>query len=291
MRFATVPMQSGQAWFVTTSDPRFRGEKPSYEERKQIILEEFKSWHDPIASLIESTPAESILMENAVAHQYSIGPVLSLHNQHNEKPSDIPTSAQIATQPKSSTAEQRRLQQDMDQIEGLGPILCFVGDANMTVDPVLAQGFTMAMEDASLLASTIEKSCTSKPKLNKTKKMSSTGNDVELSDHEFLQNLQKTYNKGLSSMKPQMTFNPKLLRSLLRQQYVDTYEPRLLCLLRATELVQNLAQPSSKALTGILSTHVIRPTMRFMPDFIKKPIFDYMVKYSLGMTSEKKKLE
>jgi len=295
MRFATVPMQKGQAWFVTTSDPRFRlqhnsehddkiqdsnSSTLSSEERKQIILNAFKDWHDPIIPLIESTPANDIMMENAIAHQFSMGPLLSLHN-HDSNLAGIHGKSK---QSETSTAEFKRKQRYEDEIIGRGPILCFVGDANMTVDPVLAQGFTMAMEDASLLSSTIQKSCIQNKDKNSLESNSLSPNTEKQYD---LHNLQSTYNitsSGLSTMRKNLTFNPRKLRSLLANQYIEIYEPRLLCLLRATELVQMLAQPTSHfTVAGALSKYVVRPSMQIMPNLIKKPIFDFIVKYSLGI--------
>lgn len=58
---------------------------------------------------------------------------------------------------------------------------------------------------------------------------------------------------------------------------------RLTCLLRATELVQALGQPQGGSLTGYLNTYGIRPLTRLTPNFIKKPFFNSVLKYSLGL--------
>ena len=58
---------------------------------------------------------------------------------------------------------------------------------------------------------------------------------------------------------------------------------RLVCLLRATEMVQALGQPDGGSVSGTLNTHVLRPLTRYTPNVIKKPLFDRILKYSLGM--------
>jgi len=76
--------------------------------RKDLLLRQFSGWHDPVSRLLRATPHDEIAMDLAVAHR----------------------------RPADSSRPPR------------GPALHFVGDSSMTVDPVLAQGFTMAMEQA-----------------------------------------------------------------------------------------------------------------------------------------------
>jgi len=57
---------------------------------------------------------------------------------------------------------------------------------------------------------------------------------------------------------------------------------RLICLLRATELVQSLGQPSGGTISGTFNTKMLRPLTRLTPNFIKRPVFDAVLKYSLG---------
>lgn len=40
-----------------------------------------------------------------------------------------------------------------------GLVVVFVGDAYMTIDPILAQGFTVAMEGAFATKNSVQKSC------------------------------------------------------------------------------------------------------------------------------------
>ena len=42
---------------------------------------------------------------------------------------------------------------------GEGPCMIFVGDAYMTIDPILAQGFTVAMEGAYAMKYSVLNSC------------------------------------------------------------------------------------------------------------------------------------
>lgn len=58
---------------------------------------------------------------------------------------------------------------------------------------------------------------------------------------------------------------------------------RMLCLLRATDLVQALAQPRTGSISGFLSKNIVRPAINFAPDFLKKPAFAFVMKYSLGL--------
>jgi len=87
-----------------------------------------------------------------------------------------------------------------------------------------------------------------------------------------------------------LMFDPYELRSLLERRHDERLE-RLTCLLRATEIVQALGQPRDGTVTGFLAKHVIRPTMRFAPSFIKTRIFDATLRYSLGLPLSGKKKE
>jgi hypothetical protein len=54
-------------------------------------------------------------------------------------------------------------------------------------------------------------------------------------------------------------------------------------LLRATELVQALGQPRGGTVGGFFNTHFLRPLTKLIPNAIKKPIFDAVLNYSLGL--------
>jgi len=243
MRFACVSMSvpSGesetprikqQVWFATY-DGGFNLTH-NEEERKKELVRKFQGWHDPISKLIEATPAKDILMERGVAHKHSLFPVLR-------------------------TAEVLRYKDIMERnVDGSpdndivptnsGPILLFTGDAAMTVDPVLAQGFTIAMEAAADLSITLEQA---------------------LSDH---------------SKSNIFHFNPERIRDALVDRSSRRYG-RMLCLLRSTELVQTMAQPKSM-LASILSKYIVRPSMLIAPNFLKSPAFSTIMKYSLGYFGE-----
>lgn len=229
MRFAAVPFKDQIVWFATTSDPHVISQS-DLQIRKELLEESFACWHDPISTLIKSTPSSTILMEKGVASRHSAEPILSLHSRVHDDSSLL------------STYERGRLSSQEDQMKGYGPMLFFLGDAAMAVDPVLAQGFTMAMEDASRLANTLQ--------LN----------------HE------------------RHDFNYSCLRQAIYNQHINLHEPRLIALLRATELVHCLAQPES--IIGGAFSHLIRPFIRACPEDIKRYFFDLMLRYSLGLVNK-----
>lgn len=235
MRFATVPLSSPNAdgtmseqhvWFITIDDETIVNE-PDPVQRRSKLLEAFRDWHDPIVQLVASTPADEILMERAIAHKHSMTPVTNFNG----------IVSRMLHKPILS--------------EGSGPAIVFVGDAFMTVDPILAQGFTIGMEGAAALKDVVESSVR-------------------------------------SNSRPELGFCPYALRQQLRERH-DSRISRLIHLLRATELVQALGQPTSGTLLGGLSRDILRPLMRLAPDFIKTPIFNSMLLYSLGLTGAKKK--
>ena len=225
MRFATVPLSypdaSGrveqQVWFITTSDTHITNEN-NPDIRKEKLLQAFSKWHNPILQLIQATPAKEILVERAMAHCHSVGPVPNLNRVLRQVYKTAPPSS------------------------GPGPAVVFIGDSFMTVDPILAQGFTMAMEGSAALAQSVEASI------------------LQFQD------------VGLA-------FDPYALRKQL-QQHHDNRIGRLLRLLQATDLVQALGQPKG-GFIGSLSRYLVRPLMQIAPYFIKRPIFDATLKYSL----------
>ena len=257
MRFAAVSMshpksiehldgdrEEKHVWFATTSDKSIAS-NVNPKERKQLLLKAFKNWHNPISQLIESTPAHQILMEHGVAHKHSVHPVLNL--------SEILKYEQtvLGMQERNNFTSLNGVQGEDGY--GSGPIIMFIGDASMTIDPVLAQGFTVAMESSADLAKTLER-CFEK--------------------------------KSLHGIDPVTTKTSFLGSFKLHEELKARSERRIgrnLCLLRATELVESLAQPHSGTFLGSLSKNVIRPIMRLTPDILKKPIFIMMMKYSLGM--------
>lgn len=79
----------------------------------------------------------------------------------------------------------------------------------------------------------------------------------------------------------ELAFNPYLLRKELQRRH-NRRQRRLVALLRATDVVQALGQPSG-GVEGFVSQRLVRPAMRITPDPIKRPIFNAMLKYSLGL--------
>lgn len=141
-----------------------------------------------------------------------------------------------------------RIQNKAPPSRGNGPAIAFIGDAFMCVDPILAQGFTFGMEGAAALRTSLEASLQGKSKT------------------EY----------------PPLAFDPILLRQELKSRH-DNRLHRLICLLRATEMVQALGQPTTGTLLGFVSRDVIRPLMRITPGIIKTPVFNAVLKYSLGL--------
>jgi len=129
----------------------------------------------------------------------------------------------------------------------------------MAIDPVLAQGFTMAMEAGASLAKSIESALT-----------------------------QAQADGACSSSSGIPQYQPELLQQQLLQRHYGR-ERRLLQLLRSTELVQRLAQPSGFSAT--IATWFIRPVVMLCPEVLKKKVFDYMLRYSLGLTGKKDKAD
>ena len=233
MRFATVPMlypgpnngnhkrEERQVWFITIDDDDISSE-PDSSKRRQMLLETFRDWHDPICRTVEATPPEEILMERAIAHRHCTGPVLAFNKVVRQMNGVRPPNS------------------------GEGPCVVFVGDAYMTVDPILAQGFTVAMEGAYALRRSVEQSCI-------------------------------PYAQDSS-----LAFDPYLLRKSLRRRH-EARMDRLVCLLRVTELVQALGQPTG-GLGGLFNTKLLRPLLRLIPNVIKAPVFNSVLKYSLGLS-------
>jgi len=225
MRFATVPLSYSegseeverQVWFATTNSMEILNENCPLQ-RKDALLSAFQSWHDPICRMIEASPAEEIMMERAISHKNALAPVTNARKIIGEAPStDKPSES--------------------------GPCLVFVGDAFMTVDPILAQGFTLGLEGAYHIRQSVGLAC--------------------------------------SKFSSDLAFNPLILRKALLESHKER-SSRYTKLLRATELVQALGQPRGSH-TGFVCKSLIRPSMRVTPEILKTPIFNAMLKYSLGV--------
>jgi len=249
MRFATVPMmcpskgqgrEEKQVWFITIDDDAIANE-PDPEKQRDMLLHEFRDWHDPIAQIVSATPPGEILVERALAHRHSMGPVLNFN-----------------------TNVVKHLRGKRPPSSGEGPCITFIGDAYMTVDPILAQGFTTAMEGAASLRNSIERSC-------------AVSNDNQSSSSSPGSKTTAT------AQDEELAFDPYQMRKELRLRQQRRMD-RIICLLRATELVQALGQPSgSTTITGLLNIRLLRPLTKLTPNFIKAPIFDAVLKYSLGL--------
>ena len=259
MRFAAVPFTTSDdgmkkevvVWFATISSDIIipnDGKEQLDAQQKALLLEAFGSWHHPIRDLIESTPANEIMYESAIAHRFTANPVFDV-----ARIIEFESWQQQQQQQQQQDYQMTKSKKDIDRkINGNGPILVFIGDAMMSIDPVLAQGITIAMESAASIVQSIE--------------------------HALLVRSSSNVDATISSS----IYNPNLLRKELLARNVRR-EQRLLYLLRSTELVQQLAQPSSR-LGSILSTWIVRPIVKLCPDVVKVKVFDYYKRYSLGLT-------
>jgi 2-polyprenyl-6-methoxyphenol hydroxylase-like FAD-dependent oxidoreductase len=229
MRFATVHMDypskerggtrdEKQVWFITIDDEEIVNEADP-EKRKEMLLAAFSEWHDPIPEMVMSTPASEILAERAMAHRHCVAPVDDMNQTLKSIRGKRPPSSDR------------------------GPVMLFMGDAFMTVDPILAQGFSVGMEAAADLPQTIENSCVNYDGL---------------------------------------LFDPYQLREELKERHERRLD-RLVCLLRATEIVQALGQPRDGTITGMVAKYLLRPAMGIAPNFVKTPFFNAMLRYSLGL--------
>ncbi|KAL7575947.1 hypothetical protein ACA910_000743 [Epithemia clementina (nom. ined.)] len=244
--------QEHQVWFVTINDEQI-DQEPDPQKRVDMLLEHFKDWHAPIHEIVRATDPNSILMERAIAHRHCMGPVTNLNRilQKQYRKDEADAAAASSTDPsnkKSMTTTTSR--PDLPYAGGPGPVIVFMGDAYMTIDPILAQGFTLAMEGSANL-------------------------------HECLR---RALSSPDSAPPPPLAFDPYVLRDELKIRHEARME-RLICLLRATELVQALGQPQGGSMLGWLNTHVLRPLTLAAPRPIKRSLFDRILKYSLGLSS------
>lgn len=120
-RFASVPLADGQVWFATLPITFDQDAQDAQLQRQRRLLDHFGGWHAPIPALLAATPPGSILFDHAVAHR-SFPPFNSSHSNDSGggASSDWPVTV--------------------------------VGDAAHGVDPILAQGAGVAVEDAYALA-------------------------------------------------------------------------------------------------------------------------------------------
>ena len=67
-------MSIGFAWFATIHDSILKREQKLANQQKnsvkKVLVDHFKSFHDPVASLIEATDEMAIVHEDAVAFKH-----------------------------------------------------------------------------------------------------------------------------------------------------------------------------------------------------------------------------
>jgi hypothetical protein len=292
MRFATVPMkiknnsntndgsqqenqQHQQVWFITIDDDHLIQEQDPMK-RRDMLLHKFQSWHDPIKQIIVATPPDEILMERAVAHKRNASPITSFYHavqQHKQQ-------SHVLSSDDSSI--------NRNYNSNHGPCLLFHGDAYMTLDPILAQGLTCAMEGSYSIRESLEKalqlsSSSSDPDQNKdhsSQPLLTRKNDTSSNDDDNDSNCMK--NIEISQLAQRMDY----IRYEFKVRHQERID-RLKCVIQISELVQLLGQQqlSNAQYTsfGWYNTNIIRPILQIMPNWIKRPIFNEVMKYSLGM--------
>jgi 2-polyprenyl-6-methoxyphenol hydroxylase-like FAD-dependent oxidoreductase len=125
-RFASVPIEGGNAWFyAVSSSPK----KAHVKEATCLtrVRQDVEDWHDPIRSLLDSTDPSSLRVDDAM------------------------TSSDVGEYIMQESAL-------FDGKKNLHSSMVFIGDAAHTIDPILAQGACVAIEDASVLAKCITNS-------------------------------------------------------------------------------------------------------------------------------------
>ena len=175
MRFATVPMfcpvskssdsgettnhdqktqqsskQEHQVWFITVNDPDITQETDPQKRVDMLLNGHFQAWHSPIAEIVRATDPSTILVDRAIAHRHCMGPVSNMNRVLQRLESDASRIGNV-----NGSASTR--DPDRPYAGGPGPALVFLGDAMMTVDPILAQGFTMAMEGSANLQESVRR--------------------------------------------------------------------------------------------------------------------------------------
>ena len=306
MRFATVPMryppqqpasakpgtssgskksQEHQVWFITVNDNNIAHESDPHK-RIDMLLEHFKDWHAPIHDIVRATDPNSVLMERAIAHRHCMGPVVNL-NSILQKQYQL-EAAEAAMDPSTGTAS---TSPELPYAGGPGPAIVFLGDAYMTIDPILAQGFTVAMEGSANLHDTLRKALVA-PEAAPPPPLAfdPNGTLVSVVDNLCWETFHSCFFVFISTHLEHFAVVLLLelaIFAVLRDQLKIRHEARmdrLICLLRATELVQALGQPEGGSLLGFLNTHVLRPLTMMTPRSTKRALFDKVLKYSLGVS-------
>lgn len=260
MRFAACPMMTDAdaaagryryVWFATmettehdldldhNNNNNLNSNSSSYDDddstkcynnaanKKELLLNKFGDWHDPIGELIRSTAEDAILCERAIGH-------LDVHNNVHHA-LDLHLHSPTCTAMHSNSAND--------------PILVFAGDADYCIDPVLAQGFSIGLEDAASIGSLVRRCA-----------------EAAVSKNEFLVQARGEVH-----------------------EWNKRKETRLKRVLNATALVQILAQPGGGDGDGaalLLRSKMVqwtRKCMRVTPDFVMTPAFDAMMRYSVGL--------
>lgn len=122
--------QDEEVWFATMSDPSFvhkanaAATSHDAEERKQMLLEAFGSWHKPISTLISNTPADEIMYEIAIAHRHNTSPVFDV-----ARIMEFELLQDKMAKAREDGQDLKNINSDDIKINGQGPTLVFLGDA------------------------------------------------------------------------------------------------------------------------------------------------------------------
>lgn len=288
MRFATVPMEQNinhneeqhiQVWFITIDNDNIINELDP-TKRRDMLLYEFRNWHDPIKQILLSTLPNEILMERAVAHKRNVSPITSFYHviQQYKKQSQMKSSilsSASSTQKETSSSSSHI---NIDHNDYHGPCLLFHGDAYFTLDPILAQGYTTAMEGSYSIRLSLEKALKDSSKKHKNndeqQQSSLSDSNIRISIDQ-----QSNDNNDLSLLSKRMEYIRYELK-VRHQQRID----RLHSVIQITELVQALGQQqSNNTFISWCNINILRPIIQMIPNIIKQPIFNEVMKYSLGL--------
>jgi len=148
-RFACVPTKEGNAWFAAITDTAGAHPLSSYHRKIPLsqLQSRFHDWHDPIPTLLSHTD-----LRQQISTTYT-------GEREDEYPEARESGPERWVEGVEAWAYQDcvpgglsgMLKSSNDIMDNKSAI-AFVGDASHTLDPILAQGAGVAMEDAQRLA-------------------------------------------------------------------------------------------------------------------------------------------
>jgi 2-polyprenyl-6-methoxyphenol hydroxylase-like FAD-dependent oxidoreductase len=214
----------GMAWFATIAQPQPLKETAHSEEATlDSLMARFGDWHSPIRQVLECTPLQSVLRDVAFALP----------------PFDLPREGPTAV-----------------------PRVALVGDAAHALDPVLAQGTGIAIEDGSLSWS---------PSLFRQ--------SSELLSFFFFPSAVAMELAFQLSTLPPREWEVSASISAACSRYERRRRGRIEALRLISDISQELGQMNSE--TEILARDAV---IRNVPQSLKGFVFDEMLRWSLATT-------